>query len=89
MNAQVILSLIAGSCLDVTNKNLSVDGQFQTRPNAIPVAFRSYRADKQRVAAIPPVVAKQVRRLAVIADQDIEITVVVEVSNGQCAADFL
>ena len=89
MNAQVVLSLVAGSRLDVTQQNLSIHGQFQTRADAIPIAFRTYRADQKSVAAVPSIIAKQVRRLAVIADQDIEITIVVQVSHRQRAADFL
>jgi hypothetical protein len=55
MNAQVILPLIAGPRLDVTKKNLPIHGQFQTRPDAIPVAFRTYSANEKRVAAVTAV----------------------------------
>ena len=89
MNAQIILSLIAGSRLDVTHQNLSTDGEFQLRSYAVAVALGSDGADQKSVVAIATVIAQQVGSLPIVADQNIQITIVVEIPHDKCAADFL
>ena len=47
------------------------------------------QADEQRVRAIAAVVAQQLGVLAVVGDEQIEIAVVVDVADGEPAADLL
>src|SRR5258708_5916489 len=47
MNAQIVLSLITRSSLDVAGQSLSADGKFQARADPIAVALGSDDADEE------------------------------------------
>jgi hypothetical protein len=87
--AQIVLSLIARSGLDVARESFFADGQFQQRSDRIAVAFGSNGADDERAVAIPAIIPEKIGSLAVIADDHVQITVVVQITGGERAADFL
>src|SRR5262249_57728 len=88
VDAQIVLSLIARSGLDVACQSLSAGRWFPGRTNSIAVAFGSDSANQDSVIAVCSFVAEEIRSLAVIADHDIQITIVVEIADHECSADF-
>jgi len=82
VNPQIILPLIAGSCLDVAHQNLSAHGELQLRSYAVSVALGSDGADQESVVAIATVVAQQIGGLAIVANEDIQIPIVVQIAHG-------
>src|SRR5437773_12164364 len=89
MNPQVVLPLIAGSCLDVAQKDFSAHSQFQARSDAVPVTFGSHGADQKGIVAITAVVTEQIGSLTIVADQDIQIAIVIQIAHRERAADLL
>ena len=89
VNTQVVLSLIARSRLNVAHQNFSAHGKFQASSDAIAVTFGSDGADEKCVIAIPAFVAEQIGSLPIVADQDIQISIVVQIAHCQRAADLL
>src|SRR4051794_1768948 len=53
MHAEVALRQIAGAGLYLSKLNLAVDGQLQSRTDAIPIAFRANRSNQQGIMPVP------------------------------------
>jgi hypothetical protein len=92
MRAQIVLTHITGARLHVAN----LRPRSQTEPNAcadrVRVGACTAQANKERIRTIGPpgkIVPQQLRVLPVVGDEEVEVAVVVDVADGEAAADAL
>src|SRR5437879_8304854 len=71
--------------LVVKDKISRIDSHART--HAIPIRLRADQKNFQPVIRVTSVVAKQLRCLAVVAHQNVEVSIVVEVADGGTPAD--
>src|SRR5262245_49361411 len=77
VHAQIVLPLVTRTRLDVARESFPTDGEFQAGANPVPIAFDAHSADQDRVIPIAAVVAQEIGGLPVVADDDIQVAVIV------------
>src|SRR6267143_2629281 len=87
MNPRIIRRHIAHSALGLLNVCDSLGGQLQRRAEPIAVGACTDQQNFQPVIGVPAIVAQKLRIIAAIVDGDVDVTVIVEISGGQAAAD--
>ena len=85
--AQIVLSEIGRARFHLTDLRAGSRRHTQPGADAITIALLTDEVDDERVAMVA-VVAKEIGRLPVVGDEQIEIAVVVDVAGGEAAAHF-
>ena len=88
MDSEIALCKIARTRPDVSGQGLPIDFELETRSNAVAVAFLPYQSDENGIVLVATIVLEQVHGLAAVDDQQIQISIVVQVPDCQRATDL-
>jgi len=80
VDAQIVLTQVAGPRLHVTNLRARARCEPNPRANRLGVVPCAAQADEERIRAIPAVIAQEIGVLAVVGNEQVEVAIVVDVT---------
>jgi hypothetical protein len=86
VDAEIVLGQITRSGADLPDESLPSNEEFQASADTVAIALRAEGPDEKVVCTVAAIVAKQVHGLSHVADQNVEVSVVVDISGRECAA---
>src|SRR5262249_51171442 len=89
MRAQIVLAQVARPSLDVADLRARSDGEPDPRADRLGVGAGATPPAEPPVRAFPAVISQELGVLSIVADEQIEIAVVVDVAHGQPPAHTL
>src|SRR5437773_3948229 len=87
MQAWILRRLIAHSTFALVVKNQISSNNLYSRAYSVTIGFGSDKEYLQPVIRIPAIVAQQLRSLPVVVYQDVQIAIVIEVTDRRTATD--
>src|SRR5256885_9468291 len=89
MHSQIALRKITAAAVQVASLGEIAGNDFDSRANAVAIAFHSHCLDQNGIAGVAAVVSQQLRRAIKIIDHDVDVTVVIDVTKGGAATGVL
>jgi len=87
MQPRILRGLIAHAAFFFIVKNQIASTDSHTSANSVAVRTRADEKKLEPVIGVAAVVAKKLRSLPIVAYEDVEISVVIKISNGRPATD--
>src|ERR1041385_9030846 len=89
MQPQIVLRKVTAAAVDFANLGEIAGNDFDSRTDAIAIAFHSDRLDQNRIAGIAAIVSQHLRRSVKIIDHDVDVAIVIDVPKRGAAARAL
>src|SRR5579863_6184582 len=86
MQPRILRGLVAHAALFLFAEDEVSRRELDSGADAVAVRLRADQKDLQPVIRIPSIVSQQLRRLAAVVHEDVEISIVVEVADGSAPA---
>src|SRR2546426_2079508 len=83
---QIILREVTAAAADLVYLGQAARGDLHARPDAVPITFHADRFHEHRVILIPTIVAQQLWRPIQIVDDNVNVTIVIDITKGGSAA---
>src|SRR5207247_9282951 len=87
MQARILCRLIAHTAFTLVVKNQIPSCKLYARAHSVAIGFCSDQKNLQPLVRIPTIVAQQLWSLPIVVDQDVQIAIVIEVTDRRTTDD--